>query len=285
MPDISAIMEPFFRKIGRTPLNIAPERGKELERQIFEELRWTMEAERGDPTRPFMADPPSKTITVQYSGLAAVWCVACYSVFLFDLLSELHRQNLAGQTIDIRPQMELLKPQLEYAEILRLQDTDWPDHLPTPKCNAGDPWDRINNVFFGAIAFILLHEIGHVSLRHQIILPAQMKISQEIDADTFAANWIFAKVGTPEQREFRILVVGVALAWLFLFEPKGGSAEHPPAKTRLECVASHFGATADSVSLEVVTHLLKALFFSGVAPPQFENSQEYFDWMVTLFRS
>jgi Peptidase U49 len=158
------------------------------------------------------------------------------------------------------------------------------DHLPTPKCKAGDPWDRINNVFFGVIAFILLHEVSHVSLRHQIILPAQMQISQESDAGIFAANWFFEKVSTPERREFRILFVGVALARLFLFEPKESSAEHPSAKTRLERAASHFEAAADSVSLEVVTHLPKVLFISDITPPQLKTSQEYFDWIALLFR-
>jgi P27 family predicted phage terminase small subunit len=65
-----------------------------------------------------------------------------------------------------------------------------------------------------------------VHFQHKIDLLPKEKLSQEDDADKFAARWVFDQVGSDEEREFRILVVGVAIAWLLLFEPLGGDPSH-----------------------------------------------------------
>ena len=89
---------------------------------------------------------------------------------------------------------------------------------------------------------------------------------------------------TDEKRELRILFVGVAITWLLLFEPHGGDANHPPAVYRMMHVGSYFDARDDSISLEVVAHLLKILFFPKTQAPVFDTSTALFDWTVELFR-
>jgi hypothetical protein len=71
----------------------------------------------------------------------------------------------------------------------------------------------VNNIFFGAVGLILLHEIAHMSMKHKIELPEHLKLDQENEADQFAASWIFEGVTGSTQREFRILVSGITL-WL-----------------------------------------------------------------------
>jgi hypothetical protein len=83
----------------------------------------------------------------------------------------------------------------------------------------------------------LLHEIAHVRLGHEPDNGRSHK--QEEEADEFAAKWVFKEVPTDREREFRILVVGVALAWLLLFAPVGGDTKHPPAYARVMHVASY----------------------------------------------
>ena len=114
-------------------------------------------------------------------------------------------------------------------------------------------------------------------------MPPEM-IRQEDDADKFATRWVFEQVGSCREREFRILAVGVAVAWLLLFEPIGGDPNHPPAVNRMIYISSFFGAKADSVALEVVAHLVKILFFPAEPLPEFDSAQALFDWTVELFR-
>jgi Peptidase U49 len=100
-----------------------------------------------------------------------------------------------------------------------------------------EAFKEINEVFFGAVAWILLHEIAHVRLGHEPDNGRSHK--QEKEADEFAAKWVFKEVPTDREREFRIPVVGVALVWLLLFAPVGGDTKHPPAYARVMHVASY----------------------------------------------
>src|SRR5207247_3773059 len=104
---------------------------------------------------------------------------------------------------------------LDYATELRQVDNPWPGHLMPPKIDSSEEViQEINNVFFGAVAWILLHEAGHVHLGNEE--ESGRSHQQEDEEDKFAAEWVFEKVPTEREREFRILGVGVALAWLML---------------------------------------------------------------------
>jgi hypothetical protein len=287
MPDTSEIMEPFFRAIASAPLNIAPERSADLMQQIFENLQWRLVDLKASPLQqpPFSSDPPTKTITVTYSGLAMVWCIAYTSVSLYDVVVTLYRHDPSGGLRDIREAFAKLSRHLAYANRLRTEDADWPADLLWPEIGiTADPWDRINNVFFGAVSWLLLHEIAHVALNHEEVVPQEMRIRQEIQADEFATKWIFDKVSTEIEREFRILVVGVALAWLLLFQSRG-DVLHPPAPKRLRDVFLCVTADSNSIALEVVSHILKVLFFPNVTPPLVNNSEELFSWVLKQFAS
>ena len=55
------------------------------------------------------------------------------------------------------------------------------------------------------------------------------------------------------------MVVGVALAWLLLFEPIGGDPRHPPTHKRLKHASQYFDASETSAAVEAVSHLLKVV--------------------------
>jgi hypothetical protein len=280
--DTAVLMGPYFQLLGGNPLNIAPERAAELIADVFKGDQWDLIAEKGSPpggVQPFMADPDGKAITVSYSGLAMVWCMARYAVLMLDIVKA--NRGAVGGPVDIGGEMQKLNGLLEYAEALRQADLPWPSGLTPPDIAASDQAE-INNVFFGAIAWILLHEVGHVHRQHQVESARSLKDEEE--ADEFAAQWVFEKVPDGRQREFRILAVGVALAWLLLFAPIGGDAKHPPAYSRVMHVSSYFEAAEDSVALEIVAHLFKALFFPTMTPPTFAAPAELFDWTVNQLR-
>jgi hypothetical protein len=162
---------------------------------------------------------------------------------------------------------------------------DWPDDLPVPDLSkTNDPWNRINNVFFGAVGWIILHEIGHVYKDHQSLVPPTISIPQEYDADEFATRWVFENVTDDREREFRIMVVSIALAWLMLFEPIGGDAKHPPAHSRVREVTAYFGAAETSIALEVACHLFKILFFPACKGSQFDTAEGLLDWTLQKLR-
>ena len=280
--DTAVLMEPYFQLLGGNPLRIAPERAGELTNDVFKGSLWALIAKKGSPpggVQPFMADPIGKAITVSYSGLAMVWCMARYAVLLFEIVKA--NRGAVGGPVDIANEMQKLSGLLEYAEELRQKDLPWPSRLTPPDVAAGDQAE-INNVFFGAVAWILLHEVGHVHRQHEVDSARSLKDEEE--ADEFAAKWVFEKVSDPREREFRIMAVGVALAWLLLFAPVGGDAKHPPAYVRVMHVSSYFEAAEDSVALEVVAHLFKALFFPTMVPPAFETPADLFDWTVSQLR-
>jgi hypothetical protein len=83
--DTALLMEPYFQCLGSNPSNIAPERKDELMAEVFGGRLWDLFAVKGAPpggVQPFLADPATRSITVSYSGLAMVWCIARYPACL-----------------------------------------------------------------------------------------------------------------------------------------------------------------------------------------------------------
>jgi hypothetical protein len=138
----------------------------------------------------------------------------------------------------------------------------------------------VNNIFFGALAWILLHEIAHVHLKHEVLIPIDQRVRQEFDADDFATRWVLKEAGQGLAREFRTLMVCVALAWLFLNEDTiGVGVDHPPAFARFRDAIAHFDVGARSVALENAFYLFKAVFAPALEPPAFDTSKEAFEWI------
>jgi hypothetical protein len=171
---------------------------------------------------------------------------------------------------------------LDYAQRLCRFDENWPEALCEPNCGA-DPNSvegRVNNLFFGALSWVLLHEIAHVHHGHSYWIPASMKVEQEYQADAFATSWVLDDAGNGLKREFRVLAVCVALAWLFLHEREKGQGNDHPATIRWfrEAVAC-FELGKRSVALENATYMLKALFDPETEVPTGMISQDAFFWV------
>lgn len=286
MPDTAQLMAPYFARLEGALHAIAPERNDELVREIFKSEIWHLTAVSGASVAgvaPFKAVPKDRDIQASSSGLAMLWCISAYAALTLDLVKSACGQH-GGET-NVGCLFSRMKGFLDYATCLRTHDEEWPHglHQPDPDVK-GEPFETINRIFLGAGSWILLHEIAHVHFQHETnLLPPEM-IRQEDDADKFATRWVFEQVGSCREREFRILAVGVAVAWLLLFEPIGGDPNHPPAVNRMIYISSFFGAKADSVALEVVAHLVKILFFPAEPLPEFDSAQALFDWTVELFR-
>jgi hypothetical protein len=265
---------------------IAPERSDELVREIFKGEKWHLRAVSGAPVagvQPFEAVPEDRVIKVSSSGLAMLWCISAYAALTLDTVNSAGDQH-GGET-DVGNLFSRLKGYLDYAEYLGTHYKEWPQGLYQPNPDAkGEPFETIDRILLGAGSWILLHEIAYVYFQHKKNVLPRERIKQEDAADEFAASWVFEKVGSYREREFRILAVGVAVAWLLLFEPIGGDPNHPPAVNRMMHISSYFAVETDSVALEIVAHLVKILFFPAEPIPEFDSAQALFDWTVELFR-
>lgn len=279
----STLMEPMFQLARRTPFNIAPERGEELSKEIFGKARWRILASGGKAS--FDAYPTETTVSATYSGLASLWCVAYVGFNFIDIASRMQRRVDRSQThMDIGESCALLRlgEYLAYARSLFKFDSYWPSALQTPDVHASlsSSAGLVNNIFFGALSWILLHEIGHVHLAHEIHIPADQRIRQEFQADDFATRWVLDDSGNGVNREFRALMICVALAWLFMNEETiGRDKVHPPAIVRFKEATSKFCLGTRSVALENVAYLFKAIFDPETSPPIFDSPEESFAWI------
>ena len=262
----------LFKFVNRTPFNIAPEQAEALARKVFGTDGWTITplASKAE----FWARVDEKAVYVTRAGLASLWCVAyvAYGVMQMGSLASRAPAAKDAASVDFGRQWHELNLQgyVDYAKRLVRKDQSWPVGLEVPDAKAPARSDdgKINNLFFGALSWILLHEIGHVHHGHDHLLPADQMVRQEVQADDFATCWVLDDAGSGLDREFRALMVITALAWLFLFESVGGQEPtHPPVIRRFRAAAAKLDLGERSPALENASYLLKALFDPAGAPP------------------
>ena len=167
--DLCALMRPYFDRLESAVLAIAAERNDELVRDIFQGKRWHLTLVEGAAKAgrdPFKAIPDDHEIEVSCSGLAMLWCISGYAALTFDLVRA--ARNSTGRLLDVGPLFDGAKWMLTLAEQLCKDDVDWPKHRYCPSAQAtGDPYEAIDRIFYGAVSWILLHEIAHVHYRHK----------------------------------------------------------------------------------------------------------------------
>lgn len=289
MPTTQEATDFLFRRSIRVPFNIAPERSEELEKEIFGRERWNFEPSDGKAN--FTAVAHKKTIYLTYSGMASLWCVAYVAYSVMDIASRTRRDvaHSGKPCIDATQATQDLNLQayLDYARRLMREDVPWPADISHP---ATDPAEAtreylVNNLFFGALSWILLHEIAHVRHGDEGIEPRDVRIRQETRADQFAIDWVFGEAGNGLTREYRILAVTVALAWVLLYEfERGKSSVHPDAILRFEEAVAQFGGGERSAALENATYALKAIFDAATPMPACDTPREAFAWMCKRLR-
>lgn len=282
--DTQTLMDPLFQFAKRTPFNIAPERGSGLANEIFAKARWQLTAMGGGAS--FHAYPRETKVAATYAGLASLWCLSYAAFHISDVASRSQRDVCSSEThIDIGGSLESMqiKEHLDYASSLFRGDSEWPDNIspPDPAAKFDTPEGRVNNVFYGALSWVLLHEIGHIHHQHLILIPVDQRLRQEFQADDFATRWILDQSGSGIEREFRILVVCVALSWLFLNEKTlGQGSNHPPAIIRFQEAKAIFNMGERSPALENAAYVFKAIFDPTSQAPTFETPKQSFEWIA-----
>lgn len=292
MTTTKEITQPLFDLVAASPFRIAPERAEELTQKIFGGGEWTLRPSETEAN--FYAVPKDKTIFASYAGLASLWCLAHAAFHTIDIASR--RQRASGareEQIDIGEFWKTLRlgEYIAYARSLFRSDADWPSTLPRPSLNDGfdTPEGRVNNIFFGALSWIILHEIAHIHNADEVYVPSDQRVRQEYQADDFATKWVLNDA-VSEMRELRVLMICLALTWLFLSEDAVGTGStHPQAFLRFREAAAVFEMDDElSPGLENAAYLFKAVLDPSTEAPPFETPREYFDWiserLEALFR-
>jgi hypothetical protein len=282
--DTQTLMEPFFKFAKRTPFSIAPERGHDLANEIFIKARWHLTVMGGQAN--FHAYPCETRVAATYAGLASLWCLS-YAAFHVSHVASIYQRESrkSGTHIDIGEYCSNIKfnAHLDYASNLFRGDSEWPDNMKSPDVSAkfNTLEGRVNNLFFGALSWVILHEIGHVHLKHEKDIPVEQRLRQEFQADNFATSWILGESGSGIEREFRVLVVCVALSWLFLNEKTlGQGSDHPSAIIRFQESAAMFEMGERSSGLENAAYVLKAIFDPNSAAHPFDTPKQAFEWVT-----
>ncbi len=273
--------EQLFRIANRTPFNIAPKQGEQLATNIFGDRKWRIEPGNGKAN--FEAVPSKATIILHYSGLASLWCTSYAAFHIMDVASRAQRAadyNIS-QHIDIGKECQELNvnKHVNYAKSLFAADSPWPNELnmPNPSAPLDSKEGRINNVFFGALSWILLHEIAHVYHNDSALVPSYISISQEYKADAFATQWILSDAGFGLQREFRVLMISVALCWLFMLESvRGQGTSHPATILRLREAANQFDVGERSAGIENACYVFKAILDPQGPAAKMDSPREMF---------
>lgn len=283
MPTTYQIMRPFFNDVSASPFRIAPERAEEMEARLSEAGVETFDLVHG--AARFVAMPGKGAhIRVSAAALASLWCLA-YVAFRFMDVASRAAASPAGQAaeqllINVAPTYMGL---VGFARRLYVADEAWPSDLPQPQFGA-DPTTiegRANNLFLAATSWVVLHEIGHLTLGHSRLVSEPLRLNQEEEADRFAVTWPLEYCPAADQREFRVLAIIVALAWLFLFEQTSrGGGDHPKSIRRFWQAASLFDVPDDSPALENGVYALKAIFDAEATdmPPDL-TPRDAFNWI------
>jgi hypothetical protein len=276
------VMAGFLKDLQSAPKRIAPERENELNEKVYLGVGWSVRSCGGEAM--FYAMPGDNEIAVSTAGLASLWCLAHVAMHSMDISSRAQRQEQSGCPIDISAEYHgrRLDEYIEYARSLFHSDKPWPEDLPLPDVGAAPASLKglVNNVFFGAAAWLLLHEIAHLHLGHQKQSPATIRIRDEHQADAFATRWMLEQAGNGLYLEFRLLMASVALTWVMLdATTKSKGSDHPAAITRFnEVTAIYRVATQRSAALENSAYLFKVVFdpINPLPKAIYEDPGEFF---------
>ena len=235
----------------------------------------------GKMAAEFSVALPTGPVRITWAGIASLWACAQGAARLARRMFEGKRApNTTGIiTAADDPELTIGGYLLTLSERLCVVDfppqpegaAKWVDWAPRPVLMPSSEDAQMgNNLFFGALGWIMRHEIAHVTLQH---LFATDSIRAEIDADRRATEWLRgnrqadpkrepgSRPGTAElELEQRAIIMGMALVWVAVFEARVGrsSTTHPPPAERFFRCFGVLDLREDSGAAEIVHDILQA---------------------------
>jgi hypothetical protein len=230
----------------------------------------------------FEAIVPGGPVRISWDGLASLWFCCFGAIRIGERLFHERRAAIdrmkAGEPVQVTID-EPLRHGLGAINIAQLLTTQplgrWSNRLPlpTPTPDPDKEIARVMLIFFGALGWILRHEVAHIVLGHQETQTAEIMKQDEFAADAQATAWLkgdrqrdqYRVLGSrPSDREMsldaRAIWMGMGLLWVALFEEHRGrvSTDHPEISTRFDRCATIFDLSDDSGAAEILSDVVKS---------------------------
>jgi hypothetical protein len=277
---VSVFFRDFDPEIRKRFATAVSEAGKaashlalELREQPYEAKQWAAE---------FSVTPPAGPVRITWAGIGSLWACSQGAMRLARRMSEAKRR------VDARSDAKLqfaddqeLGVGIDLLELCRRfckndmppQSRDapkWFNWAPKPEISPTSVDGKIgNNLFFGALSWIMRHEIAHVTLQHTVVVDS---IAAENEADRQATEWFRGELRSDPDRapsappghaetqlEMRAIAIGLGLIWVAIFESLVGqsSLTHPPSAERIFRCIDLLGLKQDSMAAEVLSDTIQ----------------------------
>lgn len=280
--DAEKIMRPFGDHVAEAPSYLAPERVPDL-KGILGDPPWELvflDTETNLKAIP-ATEAKSPTLAASYWALLSLWATAKFAVLIGDAVAV---ALLSGETtLSSEPggAYHTASKYLQLArDLTRNRHHPFPADLSVPNASPTAAEEvRVNNLFYGAVGWVLLHEIGHIHLSHEVDTTIDLKKQQEYEADRWATEWIVARSTVPPRHyQFRLFVVATALLWIGQMNVvKGPSSTHPDAVNRMDRCRRLMDARDDQEGFELAAYILKVAFLPHLQIGEFASAAEAFD--------
>jgi hypothetical protein len=242
----------------------------ELHDEPSESRQWAAE---------FCVTPPNGPVRITWAGIASLWACSQGGARIARRMFVGKRQGREILETADDPELQTGFQLFELCRRLCKQDflsqppnaPKWVDWAPMPELvPTTDDAKSGNAFFFGALGWIMRHEIAHVTLQHSVVVNS---IAAENDADRQATEWLQGawhadpnrQLGAPPEKselelELRAIAIGVGLVWVAMFESLAGqsSVTHPPSAERFFRSINLLALRQDSMAAEVLFDILQA---------------------------
>lgn len=229
----------------------------------------------------FSVSTSKNVIFLPLSSLYYVWVVSCVSWSLYKKYKEANRQEKELTEKEISTERKLLEDcKVNISSSLNDKKFELHlDYIDAESISVGD------ELFLCAMAWIMLHEIGHLKLEHTDGEYSQ-SLQEEVDADSFATDFVFDENTLPSQ--FIKRFSGSLLALVIILDQEssddGGNRSHPHASARIDRM---FKSTQcnDEKSVAIVFPLLLLFYYNKKgAVPYIDDSgsNDYIDFVFEV---
>jgi len=221
-------------EIAQAPFRAAPEKAaslKDMTAGVY--VKFLLTDSR------FVFDVSGKEIRVSTGALNLLWAAS----YAYWLIYQGYRSAQQNGCTEYNPSMDAVA-----SEALRLYEWSlnaamgskfelWPSTLPHPQPNPV-PESLLavaNELFLVAVAWIFLHEVGHVTYDHTAEPIGPRALQEEQEADKFASDWLLNGLSDEaliQKRSLGIAAANVVLVALDLGVGTFHSKTHPPSYER-----------------------------------------------------
>jgi Peptidase U49 len=190
-------------------------------------------------TGDFRFSTSGEYLHISDGALNLIWCSSYASWFIYQAYGRAQKNGRDFVRFDDDAETEEAVNLYQWA-IRCVRDktyTSWPEGAPRPTRTPvhGSELQLANEVFLTSVAWMLLHEAGHLERNHPF-LTSSRSLDEEHEADFFATDHVLGGVTNKDVRFKRSVGIVVANALLLQLELMNGpvtSQTHPPIEERI----------------------------------------------------